>query len=372
MTHDLLIVGGGINGCAIAREAALHGLGVLLVERDTLAAHTSSASTKLIHGGLRYLEYRDFALVREALQERERLIRAAPHLIRPLRFVLPHVDALRPAWLVRAGLWLYDTIGGRSSLPPARWLRADDAAYLAPLAPGTKGFVYSDGFTDDAALTRAFAADAQANGAAIREHVALLSARRAGDVWQAELSDGPVTARILVNAAGPWVAELFGRVGVTAQAGVRLVKGSHIVVPRLYDGDHAYMLQQPDRRIVFAIPWHGDTAIGTTDIPVDDPADATIDAAEVAYLCEAANRHFTRRIAPADVIGDWSGVRPLYDDGASEARAVTRDYVLELDREGPPLLSIFGGKITTARRLAEDALAKLGWRDPVSRERALP
>ncbi|MGK6318729.1 glycerol-3-phosphate dehydrogenase [Sphingomonas sp. DT-204] len=373
MTCDLLIVGGGINGCAIAREAALHGASVLLVERDDLAAHTSSASTKLIHGGLRYLEYYDFKLVREALKERERLLRLAPHLVRGVRFVLPHVHAPRPAWMVRLGLWLYDAIGGRSSLPRARSLKADDGAYLAPLATGPKGFVYSDAMVDDAALTRAFAADAVASGAEVRTGTELISARRGADGWTATLSDGSeVRARILVNATGPWAGGLRGRLGVAGRARLRLVKGSHIVVPRLYEGDHAYLLQQPDRRVVFAIPWRGDTAIGTTDVPVERPDAARIDAEEVDYLCAAANRYFRRRIAPADVIGGWSGVRPLYDDGAGEAKAVTRDYVLELDEDGPPLLSVFGGKITTARRLAEDALAKLGWPTPVSRDRPLP
>ena len=362
VTYDLLIVGGGINGCAIAREAALNGLSVLLVERDDLASHTSSASTKLIHGGLRYLEQYDFGLVAEALRERERLVHAAPHLIRPMRFVLPHEHAVRPWWLVRAGLVLYDLLGGRMSLPRSRGLRKSDTAYSAPLKGGARGFVYSDAFVDDARLTLANALDAAANGAEIAVRTALQSARREGDAWHAWLSDGrEVTARALVNAAGPWVEEALGRLGVNAKGGVRLVKGSHIVVPRLYDGDHAYMLQQPDRRIVFAIPYLDRfTEIGTTDVPVERPEDAVIAADEIAYLCAAANRHFTAQIAPGDVVSTWSGVRPLYDDGASEAQVVSRDYVLELDAKGPPLLSIFGGKITTARHLAEEALAKLG------------
>ena len=372
---DLLIVGGGINGCAIAREAALNGLSVVLVERDDLASHTSSASTKLIHGGLRYLEFYDLKLVAEALRERERLVKAAPHLIRPMRFVLPHEHAVRPWWLVRAGLFLYDRLGGRISLPRSRGLRRGDAAYRAPLkAREGRGFVYSDAYVDDARLTLANALDAAENGATVLTRTALTRAVRSEDGWHATLSDGrEVVAKAMVNAAGPWVAELFGRLGVAAQAGVRLVKGSHIVVPRLYEGDHAYILQQPDRRIVFALPYQDRfTEIGTTDIAVDRPEDARIDADEIAYLCEAANTHFNRAIAPADVTSTWSGVRPLYDDGASEARSVTRDYVLELDTgadgvggaEGaggaPPLLSVFGGKITTARHLAEDAMRKLG------------
>ncbi|MBM3927215.1 MAG: glycerol-3-phosphate dehydrogenase [Sphingomonadales bacterium] len=361
MTYDLLIVGGGINGCAIAREAALLGLSVLLVERDDLAQHTSSASSKLIHGGLRYLEYREFGLVREALQERERLIRAAPHLIHPMAFVLPHENAVRPWWLVRAGLYLYDALAAGTTLPRSRRLRARDDAYRAPLTGAAKGFVYYDAFVDDARLTLANAIDAADAGAEIAPRTALLAARRKDDHWRATLSDGRiVTARAIVNAAGPWVGDLFAKVGVTTTAHVRLVKGSHIVVPRLYDGDHAYILQQADGRIVFAIPWLRDyTAIGTTDIPVDRPEDARIDASEIAYLCEAANHYFERQVAASDVVDSWSGVRPLFDDGASDAKAVTRDYVLELDDSGPALLSVFGGKITAARHLAEDALARI-------------
>jgi glycerol-3-phosphate dehydrogenase len=378
-THDLLIAGGGINGAAIAREAALNGWSVLLAERGDLAGATSSASTKLIHGGLRYLEYYDFRLVAEALRERERLVKAAPHIIRPMRFVLPHEHAVRPWLMVRAGLWLYDRLGGRSTLARSRGLRATDAAYTAPLKGGSRGFVYSDAFVDDARLTVLNAVDAADSGAEIAVRTALESARREGDIWRAHLSDGrEVTARALVNAAGPWVAELLAKLGVNAAAGVRLVKGSHIVVPRLYEGDHAYILQQPDRRIVFAIPYQDAfTEIGTTDVPVDAPEDAVIDAGEVAYLCDAVNRHFRRQITPDQVVSTWSGVRPLYNDGASEARAVTRDYVLELDGAGPPLLSVFGGKITTARHLAEEAVGRiaepLGRRvRPVTRARSFP
>ena len=379
MTYDLLIVGGGINGCAIAREASLLGLKVLLAERDDLAAHTSSASTKLIHGGLRYLEYYDFKLVAEALREREHLVKAAPHIIHPLRFVLPHENAVRPWWMLRIGLYLYDFLGGKMSLPRSRGLRKTDTTFSAPLKGGSRGFVYSDAFVDDSRLTVLNAVDAALNGAEVLVGTALESARREGDVWRATLSDGrEVTARAMVNAAGPWVHQLLGKLGVNAASGVRLVKGSHIVVPKLFDGDHAYILQQPDRRIVFAIPYQGAfTEIGTTDIPVDAPEDAKIDAEEIAYLCEAVNRHFIKQVSPADVTSTWSGVRPLYDDGASEAKEVTRDYVLELDTNGPTLLSVFGGKITTARHLAEEALEKLSkpmgfTAHPVTRARVFP
>lgn len=379
VTYDLLIIGGGINGAAIAREAALNGLSVLLVEQGDLAGATSSASTKLIHGGLRYLEYYEFKLVAEALRERERLIHAAPHIIRPLQFVLPHENAVRPWWMVRLGLLLYDMLGGRMSLPRSRGLKQGDTAFTAPIKGSGRGFVYSDAWVDDARLTVLNAVDAARNGADIAVQTALVSARREGAVWHAALSDGrTVAARALVNAAGPWVHQLLGRLGVNAASGVRLIKGSHIVVPKLFDGDHAYILQQPDRRIVFAIPYEGGfTEIGTTDVPVDAPEDAVIDDAEIAYLCEAVNRHFVAQITPADIRSTWSGVRPLYDDGASEAKAVTRDYVLELDTNGPPLLSIFGGKITTARHLAEEAVAKLApsmrfTARRVTRDRAFP
>ena len=374
MTYDLLIIGGGINGTAIAREAALNGLSVLLVEKDDLAAHTSSASTKLIHGGLRYLEYYEFKLVREALKERERLLRAAPHLIYPMHFVLPHENAVRPWWLVRLGLLLYDTIGGRITLPRSRGLKASDTGYLAPLKRPGKGFVYSDAWVDDARLVVLNALDAQRHGGEIATRTALTSARRDGDLWNARLSDGrTVMAKALVNAAGPWVSEALALTGANARSGVRLIKGSHIVVPKVFDGDQAYMLQQPDKRIVFAIAYANDTTlIGTTDVPVERPEDARISGEEIDYLCAAANRYFKRQVGPADVVRTYSGVRPLYDDGASEAKAVTRDYVLELDQAGAPLLSVFGGKITTARHLAEDALGKLGHPSTASREARFP
>jgi glycerol-3-phosphate dehydrogenase len=362
LDHDLLIIGGGINGCAIAREATLLGLSVMLVDKGDLAGETSSKSTKLIHGGLRYLEYYDFRLVAEALHERERLLKAAPHLIHGLEFVLPHEHAVRPWWMVRAGLYLYDLLGGKSSLPRSRSLKPRDRTFTDPLKGGSKGFVYWDAFVDDARLTLANALDAAANGAAIETYDALDRAERIDGGWRASLADGRVvTARALVNAAGPWVHEMLGRLGITSTSNVRLVKGSHILVPRLYEGDHAYILQQPDRRIVFAIPYqNGFTEIGTTDVPVGRPEEAIIADDEIAYLCGAVNRHFVRQIGPGDVTANWSGIRPLYDDGAASASSVTRDYVLELDAEGAPLLSVFGGKITTARQLAEDTLAKLG------------
>ena len=379
MTYDLLIIGGGVNGAAIAREAARNGLSVVLVERDDLAGHTSSASTKLIHGGLRYLEQYEFALVREALKERTRLMRAAPHLVEPMQFVLPQTQSSRPWIMVRAGLLLYDLLAGRSPLPHARGLRPGDTLFLAPLKRKGSGFVYSDCKVDDSRLTILNALDAARHGAEIRTRTELLGARRSGDCWHAQLADGSeIKASAIANAAGPWVTDLLARSGRNSRFGIRLVKGSHIVTRSLYAGDHAYFLQLPDGRIIFIAPWHGGTTmIGTTDIPVDSPEAAVIDNAEIAYLCDAVNLYFETQIGPADVVSTWSGVRPLYNDGASAAQEVTRDYVLELDDAGPPMLSVFGGKITTARHLAEEAIARLGKamrRDvrPATRDAILP
>ncbi|MBC7987887.1 MAG: glycerol-3-phosphate dehydrogenase [Sphingomonadaceae bacterium] len=364
MTHDLLVIGGGINGAAIARDAAGRGWKVILVEKDDLASHTSSASTKLIHGGLRYLEYRAFGLVRKALKEREVMLRAAPHLVRPMRFVMPHRRQVRPYWMIRAGLLFYDLMAGRTSLQRTRKLGKANPRYKSPLAdPQTKGCVYSDCWVDDSRLVIANARDAADKGAEIVTRDGLENARRTGDGWQATLASGrTIEARAIVNAAGPWVCEVLGeRLGTGSKAGVRLVRGGHIIVPRLYVGDHAYLLQQPDRRIVFAMPYEREyTLIGTTDEPVDHPTHSAIDEREIDYLCRSANGYFAIQIGPADVVSTYAGVRSLYDDGAPESAEVTRDYVLELDEAGAPLLSVFGGKITTARALAEEAADKLG------------
>jgi len=360
-SFDLLVIGGGINGAAIARDAAGRGLSVLLVEKDDLASHTSSASSKLIHGGLRYLEQYDFKLVRESLHEREIMLRTAPHLVHPLRFVLPHPKVGRPGWMVRIGLLLYDLLAGRKSLPRSRGLRRDDPA-AASLKPGFRLMSYWDAWVDDARLVVVNAMDARERGAEIATRTEFLSARRDGETWIAELS-GPrtVTAKTIVNAAGPWVAEVLNqRLGEQAEARVRLVKGSHIAVPRLYDGDHAYILQQPDGRVVFALPYGELNLIGTTDAPVTSPDEAEISREEIAYLCVAANGYFQRETTPADVVWTYAGIRALYDDGAADASKVTRDYRLELDTApGARLLSVFGGKLTTARALATEALDKL-------------
>jgi glycerol-3-phosphate dehydrogenase len=368
---DLLIVGGGINGAGIARDAAGRGMRVTLVEQADLAAATSSSSTKLIHGGLRYLEYYDFRLVREALQERERLIRIAPHIIWPLSFVLPHENAVRPAWLIRAGLFLYDHLAGRRSLPASHGVRFAGSPYGSALRPGiARGFVYSDAWVEDSRLVVLNALDAGARGAEIQTRVRLTGARRAGGLWLADLQDTrsgaawSVRARAIVNAAGPWVGEtLHGRLHISNDKNVRLVKGSHIVVPRLYEGAHAYILQNLDRRIVFAIPYeHAYTLIGTTDVPISAlEAPPQISAEETEYLCDSVSRYFTRAVTPRDVVWSYAGVRPLFDDAAKNASAVTRDYVLDIDAPAgeAPVLSVFGGKITTYRRLAEHALARL-------------
>jgi glycerol-3-phosphate dehydrogenase len=366
---DLLIVGGGINGAGIARDAAGRGLSVLLVEQDDLASHTSSASTKLIHGGLRYLEYGEFRLVREALIERERLWGMAPHIIWPLRFVLPQTQSPRPAWMVRLGLFLYDHLGGRKKLPGTETIALKGSAYGAGLSDRAgKAFVYSDCWVEDSRMVVLNARDAAERGADIRTRTRLVDAKRESGGWLATIADAAgdrtVRARVLVNAAGPWVADVLGRVpDARRDRGVRLVKGSHLVVPRLYEGDHAFMLQNPDRRIVFTVPYEGRfTLLGTTDEPWEDaPAKASISAAETRYLLDTANRYFTRQIGESDVAWSYAGIRPLYDDKAGSASAVTRDYVLDLDAGAgrAPMLSIFGGKITTYRKLAEHAMAEL-------------
>jgi glycerol-3-phosphate dehydrogenase len=368
---DLLIVGGGVNGCGIARDAAGRGNSVFLCEMNDLASGTSSWSTKLVHGGLRYLEYFEFRLVREALIEREILWGIAPHIIRPLRFVLPHHDGLRPAWLLRLGLFLYDHIGGRHLLPPTRSVDLSRDEVGKPLVPNRyrKGFEYSDCFVDDARLVVLTARDAADRGAEIRTRTRASRIRQVGGIWELEVESSltgersTVRARVLVNAGGPWVEQVLASgSGVNARAKVRLVQGSHIVVRKLYEHDRAYMFQNSDGRIVFVIPYQDDfTLIGTTDRDYDgDPAKVRASAEEIQYLCDAVSEYLAKPVRPEDVVWTYAGVRPLYDDGASEAKAATREYVFELDTPGgAPLLSIYGGKITTYRRLAEEALQKL-------------
>jgi glycerol-3-phosphate dehydrogenase len=377
--YDLAIIGGGINGCGIARDAAGRGFSVFLCEMNDLASGTSSWSTKLIHGGLRYLEYYEFRLVREALIEREVLWRLAPHIIKPLRFVLPHHEKLRPAWLLRLGLFLYDHLGGRKLLPPTRTLDLATDAAGEPLAKGrfSRAFEYSDCFVDDARLVLLNALDAAARGAVIRTRTRALDLKREDGVWEVTIEDVRTSARdiirakAIVNAAGPWVEDILTHTkDVDAHATIRLVQGSHIVVRKLYSHDRAYMFQNEDGRIVFVIPYENDfTLIGTTDRDYKgDPARVAISQEEIDYLCRSVSDYFARPVTPADVVWTYAGVRPLYDDGASEAKAATRDYVFELDaNDNLPLLSIFGGKITTYRRLSEEALERLAPYLPASR-----
>jgi glycerol-3-phosphate dehydrogenase len=369
--HDLAIIGGGINGCGLARDAAGRGASVFLCEADDLGGGTSSASTKLIHGGLRYLEHFEFRLVRESLAEREILWRIAPHLVAPMRFVLPHHRGLRPAWLLRLGLLLYDHIGVRAALPASRGIDLARHAAGGALKPGlfARGFEYSDCRVDDARLVIANAQDAAERGATIAPRTRAVAARRIDGCWTLTVEDAEtgarrdIAARILVNAAGPWVAHALDDAPARLRRPVRLVQGAHIVVRKLFDHAFAYLFQTGDGRVVFAIPYRDDfTLIGTTDGDFDgDPRAACAGEADIAYLCAAANAYFARRVTPADVVWSFAGVRPLADDGAGDAKSATRDYVFELDADGggAPLLSIIGGKLTTYRRLAEAALEKL-------------
>ena len=366
--YDLAIIGGGINGVGIARDAAGRGLKVLLVERDDLASHTSSASTKLVHGGLRYLEHYEFNLVRKALKEREVLLRAAPHIIWPMRFVLPVDRGMRPAWLLRLGLFLYDHLGGREILPATANVNLRKDHRGDPLQKRLKkGFAYSDCWVEDARLVSLTARDAAERGADIRTRAECVALERGADCWNLEIrQNGAVTteqAKVLVNAAGPWVDPVTSMYDQRKNAAkLRLVKGSHIVVKRKYDGDHSYIFQNRDGRIIFAIPYEGDhTLIGTTDQPwsyAEGPA--KISEGEIDYLCAAASEYFEEPVVRDDIVWTYSGVRPLFDDHSRTAATVTRDFVFDYDNEnGAPVLSIFGGKITTYRVLALQAIRTL-------------
>lgn len=368
---DLAIIGGGINGCGIARDAAGRGLKVLLVEQGDFASATSSWSSKLIHGGLRYLEQYQFRLVREALQEREVLLKIAPHLVRPLAFILPHDEAMRPAWMIRMGLFLYDHLGGTISLPGSHGVSFPDPVYSAGLKSTlTRGFFYSDAQVDDARLTLLNALSAREHGADVRPYTRLIHGERANGAWRLNLqsvtdkSTTQVGARCVINAAGPWIKQVLDdALRISMSAKIRLVKGSHIVVPRIHTQNHAYILQNDDKRIVFIIPYQGHfSLIGTTDVTIENMEEAAnITLGEIDYLLSAVNRFLAIPLRVDDVVWSYAGVRPLYDDGSTNPSEITRDYVLKIDhREGTlPLLSIFGGKITTYRRLAEHALEAL-------------
>ncbi|RWM10097.1 MAG: glycerol-3-phosphate dehydrogenase [Mesorhizobium sp.] len=369
--HDIFVIGGGINGCGIARDAVGRGFSVFLAEMNDLASGTSSGSTKLIHGGLRYLEFYEFRLVREALMEREILWKNAPHIIWPMRFVLPYAKGLRPAWLIRLGLFLYDHIGGRKLLPATKTLDMATDPAGKPLKPlFRKAFEYSDGWVNDARLVALNARDAADRGAIIRTRTKVVSARRDGALWTIKIQNvltgetEEVRARLLVNAAGPWVDQVLAKaVGQNDVHNVRLVQGSHIVIRKKFDDPRAYFFQNKDGRIIFAIPYEEEfTLIGTTDRDYPgDPHDVKISDAEIDYLCAAASEYFAQAVKRSDIVWTYSAVRPLYDDGASKAQEATRDYVLKADGgEGAaPLLNSFGGKITTFRRLAESMLEKI-------------
>ncbi|HXS31248.1 MAG TPA: glycerol-3-phosphate dehydrogenase, partial [Steroidobacteraceae bacterium] len=367
---DLLVVGGGINGAGIARDAAGRGLRVCLIEQHDLAAHTSSASTKLIHGGLRYLEQGELRLVRESLAERERLLAIAPHIIRPLRFVLPYVDGLRPRWLLRLGLFIYDHAGGRERLQASTATPLTGTSLGDVLRPELRdGFEYSDCWVEDSRLVVLNAMDAAARGASIRTHTQLTGARAEAGLWRVSCRDASgrtstLTARALLNATGAWVNDVLKRLDIAPRQRLRLVKGSHLILRRIHDGDQACLLQSPDRRVIFMIPFEQQyTLVGTTDVPYDaDPAAPGIDATEQQYLLDGLNRFLRRPVVPADIVATYSGVRPLFDDGSSaSAQKVSRDYHLELQHGsgGAPVLTVYGGKITTYRRLAEHALQRL-------------
>ena len=368
-SYDILVIGGGINGCGIARDATGRGYKVCLAEMNDLASGTSSWSTKLIHGGLRYLEYYEFRLVREALIERETLWAMAPHIVRPLRFILPHHKGLRPAWLIRLGLFLYDYMGGRKKLPATSTVNLLNDATGKPLKPMfSKGFEYSDCWVDDARLVVLNAVDASDTGAEIKVRTKVVSAKRVDGVWHAELENtetgeiDTVQARLIVNAAGPWVDRVLNNaVGKENSKNVRMVQGSHIIVNKMFEHDRCYIFQNDDNRIIFAIPYEQDyTLIGTTDRDYnEDPGQVKITQEEIDYLCDAASEYFKVPITEEDMVWNYSGVRPLYDDGASSAQEATRDYTLKLD-EGESgeasMVNIFGGKITTFRKLAESMM----------------
>ncbi|MEP6064422.1 MAG: glycerol-3-phosphate dehydrogenase, partial [Paracoccaceae bacterium] len=395
---DIFVIGGGINGCGIARDAAGRGLSVCLAEAGDLAGATSSASTKLFHGGLRYLEFFEFGLVKSALKEREVLLKAMPHISWPMRFVLPYAPDMRfdsetptskllsfvmpwmkgrrPRWLIRFGLFLYDNLGGREILPGTQTLNLKTALEGKGLKDRFKvAYEYSDCWVEDSRLVVLNARDAALRGAKVMTRCRVISATRHDEYWDIETEQGSFKSKRLVNAGGPWVSDILkGVVRQNSPSGIRLVRGSHIVTKRLYDHDKAYFFQGTDGRIIFSIPYEQDfTLIGTTDADHDDPdVKPTISDTERDYLCAFASEYFEKPITPDDVVWTYSGVRPLYDDGAASATAATRDYVLELDTNGPPLLSVFGGKITTYRKLAEKALAKLEIEDPWTAGVALP
>lgn len=360
LDYDVVIIGGGINGCGCAADAALRGLSVLLCEKDDLASKTSSSSSKLIHGGLRYLEHYDFALVKKALDERDMLLHVAPHLVHPLPFVLPHKRGMRPAWFLRMGLFLYDHLSRNNQLPSSQPItREQQPSYFTPLKPNfTRGFYFFDCATDDARLTLANALQARNHGAAIHTQTECIQAEVVNKQWRVTLKpkgEEPrqIRAKVLINATGPWVEPINTLLQMPVEHPLTLVKGSHVVVPKLYEGQQAYFLQHLDKRIVFAIPYHGATMVGTTEVPFNGSCDSVhIDAEEIDYLLEVVQTYFAQSLGKEDIITSWSGVRPLLQHPGKKMTKLSRDYAFELYHNPAPAVTIYGGKITTYRQLA--------------------
>lgn len=364
---DVAIIGGGINGCGCAADAALRGLSVVLLEQDDLASKTSSSSTKLIHGGLRYLENYEFSLVKKAITERQRLLDLAPHLVHPQALVLPYEQHMRPAWFLRLGLFLYDHLSQKNRLPKCKSIsRKNKKHYFAPLKNELDhGFLFYDGAADDARLTIVNAIQARTNGACIRTHSTVTQTQIVNDLWQLTVQPqrGPsytIQAKTLINAAGPWVKAVEQLTQIPDRKKISLVKGSHIIVPQLYEGNHAYFLQHQDKRVIFVIPYHGFSMIGTTDVPLTETIDkVNISDEEISYLMDLVNQYFKTNVVKKDVIYTWSGVRALLANEDKEARTLSRDYDYEFSLKPAPIVTIYGGKITTYRQLAEEAINQL-------------
>lgn len=366
-TFDVVIVGGGINGCGCAADAALRGLSVLLCEQDDLASKTSSSSTKLIHGGLRYLEHFDFRMVKKSLDERQKLLLLAPHLIHPLRLVLPHTKQMRSKLLLRSGLFLYDHLSQKNKLPKSQWIdRNKDRQYFAPLTDQFHdGFLFYDCSTDDARLTLENALQAKRHGAEILTRTKLIQAQAIEHEWRLTLETQSgqqikINANALINAAGPWIEEVNRLLSLPMKHPMTLVKGSHIVVPKLYEGNHAYVLQHQDQRIIFIIPYHNQTMIGTTEVELTGRAQAvTIDDDEVDYLLNLVNQYFSSKCTRDDILTTWSGIRPLLSKVGKQSKTLSRDYAFDYTNEPAPLITIFGGKMTTYRQLAAEVIDQL-------------
>lgn len=364
---DIVIIGGGINGCGIAADAAMRGLKTLLIEKDDLASKTSSSSSKLIHGGLRYLEQYDFALVKKALGERQMLLQLAPHLVHPIPLVLPYKKQLRPAWLLRIGLFIYDHLNRKNKLPNSQFIRRNSRPNLfAPLTTNfKKGFLFYDCMTEDAQLTISNALQAKQYGAEIRPNTELTAGKTNGDHWQLTIQTDNsqklnIKTRVVINTAGPWVESVNDRLGITTHYHLSLIKGSHILIPKLYDGEHGYLLQNNDQRVVFVLPYHGQTMVGTTEVKLTTPPEhLSISPEEISYLIKIINTYFKQNIKSQDILFSWSGVRPLIEHKDEKPQELSRDYALHYENKPAPVLVVYGGKITTYRQLACDAVNAL-------------